>query len=161
MACSCGLGETIAECCGPVLEGERLAATAEELARARYTAYSLGRVDFLVDTAVAAPPLEVERSDFTSLAETGTFVGLEILGVERGTADDIDGVVEYAARYLLAGQMLPMQERARFQKVDGEWRYVFEGGPGKKRQVRRAEPKIGRNDACPCGSGKKYKRCHG
>ena len=23
------------------------------------------------------------------------------------------------------------------------------------------EPKIGRNDACPCGSGKKYKQCHG
>jgi uncharacterized protein len=27
--------------------------------------------------------------------------------------------------------------------------------------VRRAEPKVGRNDPCPCGSGKKYKRCHG
>jgi preprotein translocase subunit SecA len=24
-----------------------------------------------------------------------------------------------------------------------------------------AEPKIGRNDSCPCGSGKKYKQCHG
>ena len=27
--------------------------------------------------------------------------------------------------------------------------------------VRRAEPKTGRNDPCPCGSGKKYKKCHG
>ena len=27
--------------------------------------------------------------------------------------------------------------------------------------VRRDEPKVGRNDPCPCGSGKKYKRCHG
>ena len=26
---------------------------------------------------------------------------------------------------------------------------------------RRAEPKVGRNDPCPCGSGKKYKKCHG
>jgi len=26
---------------------------------------------------------------------------------------------------------------------------------------RRAEPKVGRNDPCPCGSGKKYKQCHG
>jgi uncharacterized protein YchJ len=25
----------------------------------------------------------------------------------------------------------------------------------------REQPKIGRNDACPCGSGKKYKKCHG
>jgi len=34
--------------------------------------------------------------------------------------------------------------------------------PGEKQQtVRRAEPKVGRNDPCPCGSGKKYKKCHG
>ena len=25
----------------------------------------------------------------------------------------------------------------------------------------RVGPKVGRNDACPCGSGKKYKHCHG
>jgi hypothetical protein len=27
--------------------------------------------------------------------------------------------------------------------------------------MRREEPKVGRNDPCPCGSGKKYKKCHG
>jgi len=27
--------------------------------------------------------------------------------------------------------------------------------------IRRAERKVGRNDPCPCGSGKKYKKCHG
>jgi preprotein translocase subunit SecA len=27
--------------------------------------------------------------------------------------------------------------------------------------VKREEPKVGRNDPCPCGSGKKYKKCHG
>jgi len=26
---------------------------------------------------------------------------------------------------------------------------------------RRNQPKVGRNDPCPCGSGKKYKQCHG
>jgi uncharacterized protein YecA (UPF0149 family) len=30
-----------------------------------------------------------------------------------------------------------------------------------KETIRREEPKIGRNDPCPCGSGKKYKKCHG
>jgi preprotein translocase subunit SecA len=33
--------------------------------------------------------------------------------------------------------------------------------PGEARPVRRNEPKVGRNDPCPCGSGKKYKKCHG
>jgi preprotein translocase subunit SecA len=30
-----------------------------------------------------------------------------------------------------------------------------------KKQPVIADPKVGRNDACPCGSGKKYKQCHG
>ena len=51
---------------------------------------------------------------------------------------------------------------------------VFAGSSGRARQparvggddaavktVRREEPKVGRNDPCPCGSGKKYKKCHG
>ncbi|RME31022.1 MAG: hypothetical protein D6800_01205, partial [Candidatus Zixiibacteriota bacterium] len=29
------------------------------------------------------------------------------------------------------------------------------------RTVKRNQPKVGRNDPCPCGSGKKYKKCHG
>jgi preprotein translocase subunit SecA len=33
--------------------------------------------------------------------------------------------------------------------------------PEEPQQVRRSEPKVGRNDPCPCGSGKKYKKCHG
>jgi preprotein translocase subunit SecA len=35
-----------------------------------------------------------------------------------------------------------------------------EAGP-QKVQIRRSEPKVGRNDPCPCGSGKKYKKCCG
>lgn len=41
---------------------------------------------------------------------------------------------------------------------------VLEGGrllPDKVETFRREEPKVGRNDPCPCGSGKKYKKCHG
>ena len=33
--------------------------------------------------------------------------------------------------------------------------------PQRIEQVKRDEPKVGRNDPCPCGSGKKYKKCHG
>jgi preprotein translocase subunit SecA len=31
----------------------------------------------------------------------------------------------------------------------------------KQETVVRTQPKVGRNDPCPCGSGKKYKKCHG
>jgi preprotein translocase subunit SecA len=40
-------------------------------------------------------------------------------------------------------------------------RPVRTGGDDVVKQVRRDEPKVGRNDPCPCGSGKKYKKCHG
>jgi preprotein translocase subunit SecA len=36
-----------------------------------------------------------------------------------------------------------------------------QGAAEEARPVRRTEPKVGRNDPCPCGSGKKYKKCHG
>ncbi len=36
-----------------------------------------------------------------------------------------------------------------------------ESGPPKKKPIRRANEKVGRNDPCPCGSGKKYKKCCG
>jgi len=35
------------------------------------------------------------------------------------------------------------------------------GSTGTQVQVRRTTPKVGRNEPCPCGSGKKYKHCHG
>jgi preprotein translocase subunit SecA len=38
--------------------------------------------------------------------------------------------------------------------------YFDPSSPVKQEPIR-AEPKIGRNDPCPCGSGKKYKNCHG
>jgi preprotein translocase subunit SecA len=38
----------------------------------------------------------------------------------------------------------------------------FSGSAGAESlTVKRKEAKIGRNDLCPCGSGKKYKKCHG
>jgi SEC-C motif domain protein len=48
-------------------------------------------------------------------------------------------------------------ETGRFARQDGQWYYV-DGIMGVRP---RTAPKVGRNDPCPCGSGKKYKKCHG
>ena len=44
-----------------------------------------------------------------------------------------------------------------------EQEMVFSHGeePSKRKPVKRAEKKVGRNAPCPCGSGKKYKKCCG
>jgi preprotein translocase subunit SecA len=57
-------------------------------------------------------------------------------------------------------------ERLQQQRRPQPQRMVMSGGgtPTTQERPRRApqnEPKVGRNDPCPCGSGKKYKKCHG
>ena len=47
---------------------------------------------------------------------------------------------------------------ATFRKDEGKWRFV-DGEMVKPKPVRREATKVGRNDPCPCGSGKKYKKC--
>jgi preprotein translocase subunit SecA len=54
-----------------------------------------------------------------------------------------------------AGQEYGANERDQFDPNSGA------SGPAVKQQPITAAPKIGRNDPCPCGSGKKYKQCHG
>ncbi|MDB5226562.1 MAG: preprotein translocase, SecA subunit [Bacteroidota bacterium] len=55
-------------------------------------------------------------------------------------------------------------EKTKESRGDGTMEDEFAGAgtaPSEKPQPVRAEVKIGRNDPCPCGSGKKYKHCHG
>ena len=60
--------------------------------------------------------------------------------------------------------MFALDERLRLHGLDPVFSAEARRGRGAKRSDRRlAVPaaKIGRNDPCPCGSGKKYKKCHG
>jgi SEC-C motif-containing protein len=51
------------------------------------------------------------------------------------------------------------REWASFKKINGDW--LYESGAIVPTTIVREEPKVGRNDPCPCGSGKKYKHCCG
>lgn len=66
-------------------------------------------------------------------------------------------IQEEVATYIMKAQIESNQER---QAVVEESQISTSGEPAEKRPVQRGE-QIGRNDACPCGSGKKYKHCHG
>ncbi len=52
-------------------------------------------------------------------------------------------------------------EQKRKAAVEGRANAEGKLDEGEKKAAARAGPKIGRNDPCPCGSGKKYKKCHG
>ncbi|MDO7906576.1 preprotein translocase subunit SecA [Paenibacillus sp. JX-17] len=69
----------------------------------------------------------------------------------------IASIQEEVAMYIMKAQIESNQER---QAVVDENQISSNGEPAEKKPVH-VEDQIGRNDPCPCGSGKKYKHCHG
>ena len=160
MNCPCGLGESLDSCCGPYLRGEQHAPTAEALMRARYTAYVQGDVDFIVATHDPDRTEEVDRSSTETWSKQSTWLGLQVLNTEDGTENDETGTVEFVARYKLKGVTVDHRERAEFKKIKGKW-FFMDGKEVLPPPARKLTPDVGRNDPCPCGSGKKYKKCCG
>ena len=159
-SCYCGSDKSFADCCEPLISGVRQATTAEELMRSRYSAYATAAVDYIVDTTHPDKRDELDRNGISTWAEQSQWEGLEIVAVEGGAADDTEGQVEFIAHYTQKHNRLRHHERASFSKQDGRW-YFADGQPVKPAQYVRPAPKVGRNEPCPCGSGKKHKKCCG
>lgn len=158
-ACPCGSGLELEACCGPIMEGAP-APTAETLMRARYTAFVTNRIDdFAYDTLAPEARDGYDRDEVERAAREAEGVSLDIRHVIGGTASDEIGSVEFVARFRIRGQMQVHHELATFRQEEGRWLYVDGEINPKSPPVRVV--KIGRNDPCPCGSGKKYKKCCG
>lgn len=128
--------------------------------RARYAAYATVDVDYLFESSCGPARKDFDRKMVRQWAENSEWLGLEILATEKGGDEDTEGTVEFIARYKTKEAELTHHELATFHRVDGLWRF-YDGKVIGPEPVRREEPKIGRNDPCPCGSGKKYKKCCG
>jgi SEC-C motif-containing protein len=156
MTCVCGLGESLQQCCERYLSGKEQPPTAEALMRARYAAFATGQIDYIVDTHHPSNRHTVDRKGVEAWSRESEWLGLTIVATEKGGPQDSHGVVEFSARYREAGAVRNHCERSRFEKHEGRWYFVDgEAAPA----VRNGE--VGRNQPCPCGSGKKYKRCCG
>ncbi|MGQ7241951.1 YchJ family protein [Salinicola sp. V024] len=155
-SCPCGSALSYAHCCAIYHLGEAAAPTPEALMRSRYSAFALGGLGAYLlatwdphsrDSALTEAQLDVRDSHW---------LGLEII---EAHAHGAKGVVEFKAHFrpvtaaaLSAPQVL--HERSRFRRHRGLWRYLdgiieppADGAP------------VSRNAPCPCGSGKKAKRC--
>ena len=126
--------------------------------RSRYVAYTRGAVDHLIATHDPVTRRQIDRDAVARQSRDTRWLGLDILACERGGADQPDGAVEFVARGVLGGAAFAQHERSRFRRIDDRWYYV--DGTLIRDPVRAAAT-AGRNDPCPCGSGRKYKRCHG
>jgi len=158
--CPCGSGVSFDACCEGILRGRCAARTPEQLMRARYSAYVTGAVDFLGVSLIAGDRSEFDAAGARNWSQKAAWQGLEILATERGGEEDAEGTVEFVARYKIDDVDQEHHERARFVRESGGWRYAGGRVIGVD-PYRREEPKVGRNLPCPCGSGKKFKKCCG
>jgi SEC-C motif-containing protein len=150
-----------AGCCGPYIDGGRPAPSPEALMRSRYTAYALGKIDYLYETLAPEARHDFDRKSVTHWSTQSQWLGLEILATEEGAPGDARGFVEFTADFILDGERRSHRERSlfRFDQDDQRWYFVEEANRKNAPIVKGAQP--GRNDPCPCGSGKKYKKCCG
>jgi len=157
--CPCGSGAEFARCCEPVLKGTVVAETAEQVMRARYTAHTRVDMAYLMATLHPSNVNEGDEEAAKRWAEQSEWLELQILDTSAGGAGDTEGVVEFIARFRdKSGAIHAHHEVSTFVKEDGRWLFK-EGETSAQATIRRTEPKVGRNDPCPCGSGKKFKKC--
>ena len=111
--------------------------------RSRYTAFALELTDYLLKSWHSSTrPGQLELSPTQ-------WKRLEVF--ESGQENE-QGWVHFRATFLEQGQWSTLEERSLFCREDGHWRYL-KGTP----QVTPLRPE--RNSLCPCGSGKKFKKC--
>ena len=158
--CPCKSGKTFGECCGPIIAGTAKAETAEALMRARYTSYVTGDVLFLKASSTPAVQAEFDEETSRNWSRAAKWHGLEIVKTEGGQPNDATGVVEFRALYTAGGEFCNHHEVSKFVKDKDGWKFD-DGELVGESPIVREEPKVGRNDPCPCGSGKKYKKCCG
>jgi len=167
MLCPCGTNKEYSQCCEPYIEGKKPAPTPEALMRSRYAAYVKVATPYLRETLAPETRGDYNEAEVIEWSKQSEWLGLDILKAEGNT-------VEFVAKYKTQGKVLEHHEVSTFRKDGGRWYFVdgeshvHEEGKGHehhaaeaKQPLRRETPKVGRNDPCPCGSGKKSKKCCG
>jgi SEC-C motif-containing protein len=117
--CPCLSGEQYKDCCRRFHRGDAEAPTAEQLMRARYSAFVLLDVPYLLrtwhpDTRPAGLELEPDIQ----------WRRLDIVSTSRGGPLDTEGTVEFKAHFRQDGRTGVQQETSRFLRLNGRWYYL-------------------------------------
>ena len=117
--CPCSAEHSFGQCCGPILNGDTSATTAEQLMRSRYSEYATFNLEYVKNTwhpRTLPPKLK--------LVPEQVWIGLKIKRIEDGGSHDATGIVEFVAKSKRNGRARKMHEVSNFEKVDGRWLYV-------------------------------------
>ncbi len=169
--CPCGSQHTYSRCCEIAHLNHSAVTTPEQLMRSRYSAHVLGLVDYVVDTYHPSCHAEEQRDGIADSIDSH-WVKLEVVDRASGRHEH-EGFVEFNAYFEEEGKQYCLSERSRFIREDDLWYYIDGEFPQDHTEAdeeptsdpRLTTPvqslKVGRNDPCICGSGKKFKKCCG
>ena len=146
--CPCGSGNLLDNCCGRYHAGTP-APCAEALMRSRYSAYVLGLVDYLLDTTLPIQKSSLDRESISQWSAQSTWLGLEVESAELLGGKPEHAFVTFIARWHDAAGEHSHRERSAFVQHQERWYFIDPT----------VQLKAGRNDACPCGSEQKFKKC--
>ena len=127
--CPCKSTISYANCCMPFHYGQAKPDTAEQLMRARYSAFFFRRVHYLVDSThpdTRTPELKRELEQNIDLVN---WKFLTIVNTVKGGREDKVGKVEFIADYFMDGKKGQLHEISRFKRYKGAWKYL-DGKPG-------------------------------
>jgi SEC-C motif-containing protein len=118
--CPCGTGRPYPACCGRWHAGPSAlqAPDAEALMRSRYSAFTLGLLDYLSETWHPS----TRPATLAPLPAPLRWLGLDVKCHVRQDADH--ATVEFVARNKLGGRAERLHETSRFVRMDGRWFYV-------------------------------------
>jgi SEC-C motif-containing protein len=157
--CPCGEKAAFKDCCDVYISGAKDAPTAEKLMRSRYSAFVVQEPEYVFSTHNPSTRADVNVDEIAAWSQQSQWEGLNIVAVEKGLEADEEGKIEFVAHYHAGKKDHHHHEVSTFHKKEGKW--WFTDGAIVNNTYRRDQPKVGRNDPCPCGSGKKFKKCCG
>ena len=118
-ACPCGSGLSYKDCCFPYHSGAAAPETPEQLMRSRYSGFTRGLEQYLLDTW--HPDTRPRR---VRLDDKQRWLGLSIKSTETAGLQDSEGKVEFVARFKEQGRGHRLHEVSRFEKIEGRWYYL-------------------------------------
>ena len=116
---------------------DKTTSTPEQLMRSRYDAFVKKDWEYIANTSIHQTVEELN-------------VPTSIEWIKLDVIDSYDDIVEFKAYYKENEKVNVLHEKSRFIKENGEWKYL---------DGELFHAKVQRNEECPCGSGKKYKKC--
>lgn len=147
--CFCGSLNDYEVCCGKYHNGQAYPQSAELLMKSRFSAFATSNLDYLLKTSSKSLAETLTKQALKETCDHFNFVRLDVI-----CAVEEINTVEFKA-YLLANDVVSiLHENSQFIVEQGMLKY----DSGELFETK--DKNVKRNDNCPCGSGKKYKKCH-